>query len=976
MRIPLKKNSRILIAFLFTIILIILVLNTTEASLGMEDNSCSEKETLKYNGKTGELHYVTLLKKFKEEGSTGPNVSPVLLYPNDLVLPAGITKNLESNLYNSNYPVFKWVDTISWIEWHFEIEKEGLYEFHLEYYMLPGTGSPAVRSFEIDDTVPFFEASNIVFHRGWKDFGEPIINSIGDEVRPSQVEIPDWRIMGIQDAQGYYPHSFQFFLEAGNHTFRMRYIDQDMLIGRMWIKPAEDLPLYRQVEKEYNDKGYIKVKKSIKFQAETMAVEKSDPTIRREWNGDPVCEPTSTLYRKLNVLGGYRWRKGNQSITWEFDVPDDGLYKIAIRAGQWWNSELPSYRQISIDGKVPFKELETYKFAYDKNWSTETLKDENDEPFLFFLLKGKHMLTMTVKMGDLTPVILSLSDDILLLSSMMRDITKLTGNNPDPNYDYEFFKTIPHLREDMEALADSLQFKYEILRNISEKLPAVANNLMTIKSQLENMIKHPFSIAKRINDLNNAQSSLGNWYLGLQEQPLLIDYFLIGDPDEDWGNEQSSFIQKLKSTFANFFVSFKKDYDNIGSVVGSDININEKINIWVQRGAEWAELIKEMSDEEFTKDTGIFVNVNIFPSGQLEAGSVNALMLAIASGKAPDGALGIDSNSPVEFAFRDAVYNLKLFNDFKDISGRFLPNIFTSYEYNGGVFALPETMNFITMIYRRDILEEYGITPPDTREELYHISLPILYQNGMQFYYPPDFSQFIYQHNAEYYLREGAKSGLETAKAYRAFKEMTELYTHYGIPVEANFFNRMRTGEMPIGIGDHNLYIQLSVAAPELNGRWKIAPIPGILRSDGIVDRSNGNIIGQAGIILNQSEKKKETWEFLKWWTSTSTQTKFAWELEAIIGTEARWNTANLEAFTNMAWKKEDLEVIKSQWEWGQSIPIVLGGYYTNRYINNAWYNVVVGETSVRDALEIAVEEINREIRMKREEYGIFDDGQ
>ncbi|HOJ09070.1 MAG TPA: extracellular solute-binding protein [Clostridiales bacterium] len=977
MKFPVKKAGNILMAFMLLIQLIMSPIKVlAEEPLRSKFNYGNENTSVEYYRKVSEPYYAALLKEYGEKSYKGANIPEILVEPADIVLPEGKELKLESKLGVSDYPAFKWLCDIPWAEWNFEISSEGLYEIELEYYMLPGTGNPATRSLKMDGIIPFFEASNIVFYRGWKDESEPIVNSIGDEVRPSQVEIPGWRVMGLCDAQGYYSQPFRFYLKPGKHTLRMEYVDQDMAIGRMRVRPVKELPAYEQVKKEYKNKGYANIDETVEtveLQAESTATEKSDPTIRRERNGDPVCKPESSLYRKLNVLGGYRWRKGNQSITWEFDAPQDGLYKIAVRALQSWNDGLPSYRQIDIDGEIPFKELEEYKFVSNRKWRTEVLDDEKGEPFLFYLTKGTHTISMTVKMGALTPIILSLNDDVILLSNLIRDITKVTGSNPDPNYDYDFFRTIPHLKGNMEILMESLQSKYDMLEDISEKLPAMANNLMTIKSQLAGMVKDPFSIARRLNDLNNALSNLGNWYLSLQNQPLMIDYFLVGAPGVDWGNEQSNVFQKIKATLANFIVSFKKDYNNIGSVVKDDVDIKNTINLWVSRGTEWAELIKEMVDEKFTPETGILVNINVFPAGQLHAGSVNALMLAIASGRAPDGALGIDSGSPVEFAIRDAVYDLSKFKDFQEVSKRFLPSVFTPFKYNDGIFALPETMNFIAMIYRKDIISEYGIRLPNTRDELYNNVLPMLYQNGLQFNYPADFSQFIFQHGAEYYLDNGARSGLETPESYRAFKEVTELYTHYGIPVSANFFNRMRTGEMPIGIGDYNLYIQLSVAAPELAGRWGIAPIPGTLRSDGTIDRSNGSITGQAGVILNQSKKKEETWKFLKWWTSTSVQTKFARELEAIIGTEARWNTANLEAFTNLAWKKEDLEVIKEQWQWAKGVPVVLGGYYTGRYLSNAWNSVVISGVPVRDALESAVEEINRELRMKREEHGIFD---
>ena len=122
---------------------------------------------------------------------------------------------------------------------------------------------------------------------------------------------------------------------------------------------------------------------------------------------------------------------------------------------------------------------------------------------------------------------------------------------------------------------------------------------------------------------------------------------------------------------------------------------------------------------------------------------------------------------------------------------------------------------------------------------------------------------------------------------------------------------------------------------------------------------------------MNQSEHKDASWEYLKWWTSAEVQGDFARELEALIGIEARWNTANVEAFMDLPWNKADLEVIESQWEWVREAPIVLGSYYTGRYLNNAWNSAVIGNMNPKDALDQAVEEINKEMRMKQEEYHV-----
>src|SRR5699024_9449871 len=112
--------------------------------------------------------------------------------------------DLVSGIEGKNDPVFIWDDTTQWVEWELDIAKEGLYMFELEYCMLEGSGNPAVRSIHIDGEILFIEANNIVFNRIWQDEGDPIVNSLGDEVRPGQIEIRQWRNRAIADGQGFY----------------------------------------------------------------------------------------------------------------------------------------------------------------------------------------------------------------------------------------------------------------------------------------------------------------------------------------------------------------------------------------------------------------------------------------------------------------------------------------------------------------------------------------------------------------------------------------------------------------------------------------------------------------------------------------------------------------------------------------------------------------------------------------------------
>src|SRR5207245_1670369 len=103
-------------------------------------------------------------------------------------------------------------------------------------------------------------------------------------------------------------------------------------------------------------------------------------------------------------------------------------------------------------------------------------------------------------------------------------------------------------------------------------------------------------------------------------------------------------------------------------------------------------------------------------------------------------------------------------------------------------------------------------------------------------------------------------------EALAGFTEWTDLYASYKIPIQADFFNRMRSGEMPIGVANYWTYVLLSTAAPELTGRWAMVPIPGTRKADQTIDRSTGGG-GQALVLFKQARQAEPAWEFMKWWT-------------------------------------------------------------------------------------------------------------
>ena len=288
------------------------------------------------------------------------------------------------------------------------------------------------------------------------------------------------------------------------------------------------------------------------------------------------------------------------------------------------------------------------------------------------------------------------------------------------------------------------------------------------------------------------------------------------------------------------------------------------------------------------------------------------------------------------------------------------------------------------MFYRTDIFEELGIAPPQTWEEFYRI-IPIIQRSNMQIGLPYTnmdantvissgigaqniFSALLYQNGGTYYTDDLTQTALDTPQAIQSFKQWTNLYTKYSFPLYYDFYNRFRTGEMPIGIQLYTMNNMLSMGAPEIDGLREMALIPGVAGEDGRIDRSQGST-GTASILLARSEKKTAAWTFLEWWSSAAVQTAYGKELEVLMGPAGRYNPANMEAFDNLAWTGEQREVIKEQWGFVREVPEIPGGYYLSRNVDNAFKTVVLNGGNPREELYAWNKDTNVEIQRKRKEF-------
>lgn len=881
----------------------------------------------------------------------------------------------------------------SLVEFEVEVQQEGFYNLSLVYYPIAGKNSDIERSIFIDGELPYKEMASIDFYRIWRfDLKEDNLNANGsatyhwekdnqgNDNRPSMIEAPEWITSYVYDSEGYVTSPLAVYLTKGTHTITMLSLREPMLINQIVLSNASSAKSYADTKAEQDAKGAtVTSGHKITIEGENATRTSSQMLYPTQDQSSPSVSPSSAKELLNNTIGGNSWRLVGQWIEWDFDIPQSGYYNISLYDCQNFVRGIYVSRRITIDGEVPFKEMEDYGFSYGQSWREDVLSDENGEAYQFYLEEGHHTLRMQAVLGDFSNIISEVQSCVQQLNSIYREVIKITGVSPDTYRDYQLEASLPELHNELVAVREQLAGAIDQMQALTGKNSDRLTVLLTMRDQLDDLIDDAEYFVRVIGSYKINVRACGNWVTQVTEQPLAIDRINITSPDTKVEYKNTSFFSKLGYECRRLYYSFVIDYNQIGNVIEDDKADDTTITLWIGSGRDQANIIKKMIDEGFTNSFGVNVNVQLV--------DMNTLLRAELAGEGPDVAIQVantngiagavlntGNDTPVNYGIRNAVLDLSQFDDLDEVRTRFAEAAMVPFEFDGATYGLPETTTFPVMFYRKDILAELGMEVPQTWDEV-KVAMAVLAKNQMEFGMLPSeqiFAMLLYQNGGSYYTEDGARSVLDSDVAVNTFKDYCEFYTDYKLDKETSVEERFRTGECPIVIADYTTYNNLVVSAPDIAGLWDFAPVPGTVREDGTVDHSTG-CTGLASIIMADTDYPEECWEFLKWWTSADVQTQYGREMESLMGSAARVPTANLEAFANMPWPVDDYEALEEAFQWVKGIPQVPGGYYSWRNVNNAFYTVTTetDTASPREELMDKVIYINAEIDYKRQELGL-----
>ncbi len=863
-----------------------------------------------------------------------------------------------------------WQENGGEVLYNINVEESGIYCLNIDYCPLI-SNSPSIEvSVKIDGKLPYETASRITLNRVWVNEHDIYKDSKGNQVRPAQVQTEMWQNCWVGDVDGLFSQPLFFFLEEGMHEVSFSSERAQFALESFRFANPEEIPSYDDYASSVKASVTREATPSRIFRIEgENAVYKSDSTLYPAYdNTNYLVSPSDPRKIVYNTLGGGNWKKALQSVTWDIpkeDIGNDGWYKIGIKSRQDQMRGFYSNRRIYVDGKVICKEMEQVGFYYDKDWNVVSPRAGEDYIYVYLDASVDHTITLEAVPGETGEYLRRLEDVVSDLNTYYRKALMITGPSPDKYTDYYVHEKIPELIGEFSRISEELKEIQSGIESLSGSSGSEAAALETMAVILDKCVDKPLKIPSYLSQIKDSITSVSAWMRDYRDQPLEVDYIEFASPDRDFTSCKRKLLKSAEFSLKAFIGSFFEDYATLSDVTGE-----EAIEVWVSLGRDQAQVIKEMTESQFMQEYNIPVSVNLVTGGVVEA---------TLAGKGPDVALFLGGEFPVNLAARDLLTDMTQFGDFAETAERFQENAMTHYTYNGGVYGLPVSQSFPMMFYRTDILSELDYSePPETWNDLMDM-LPAIQRNYMsvglilpQTDISPatesghTFAMLLLQKGKNYYNDELTATSFDSIEAVQAFEQWTDFYTEYSFKQSYDAFSRFRTGEYPIVIADYTFYNQLAAASPEIKGLWDFCQVPGTVREDGTVSHA-ANSKGSGAVIFSKTKNKENAWKFVKWFTETETQVQYGRQIEGLLGTMGRFDTANLEALGQLSWSEDELARLRDQQEELVEIPITPASYAVTRNIMNAFRETVNEKQNPRDTLIWYNRDINEEIERKHE---------
>lgn len=858
------------------------------------------------------------------------------------------------------------------VTYNFHSDISALYNIKVTYYDLLGSDLTLNAGFLLDGAAPYYELDNVRFSKIYENAEESIEKDIsGNEIRPTLTCKQRFNTEFAESETGMYTEPYALYITAGNHTLTVNRVLGNMLISKIELISKNKPVSYNEYIAEYG-KENIDGSASYTIEAEDIYEASNSTLAPTTDNTNPGMSPASSTKRLINSFGQDYWNSNGQWGSWI--VPNGvevGLYKLSFRFKQSGTVGIPTYRTLYINGEIPFEEAENVNFPYSSKWQVNTFSQKND---YYVYLKPGDIITFKATMGEMTEPIYNIYNTIERLNDIYQSIIVVTGTTPDTKRDYNIEKEVPTLIENLNNAKSEID---SICGSIADIIGGNNSKVYSMKRfsvALGEYIEKPEKIIDELSKFKDYIDSFSAQTYDFNSTPLELDWIALSKNDAKDAKANVGFAKAFKFEVQRFIYTFSSQYNSVDT--DSDKNAKE-ITVWTSQGRDQAQALKTIIDNDFVPNEGIKVNFKM---------TSTSLSEAILSGREPDVSLVVTQDVPVDLAMRGQVLDLSPY--LSEVSEEYLSQFDSSawipFKYSGGIYAMPITQDYYMMFYRKDIISKLGIYLPNTWDELYSVIRELKKKNFKVGLKEADssnagistsisiFDMFLYQNGGRYFNDDLTETEFESQEGKNAFKAWVSLYRDFALDKDFNLLTRFRSGEMPIIITGYSFYQTVAATAREISGRWGMTLIPGTLKSDGSIDRTESSTVSGA-VILSGAKKRglaDEAFKFVKWWAGSEAQFKYITAMESIQGIAGRSATANSVTFESLNWTNEEKSILKEQKKWVTAIEQIPGTYIINRSLTNALRTSY--ESTAVDALrQLSIQNriINSEIKRKRAEF-------
>ena len=825
-----------------------------------------------------------------------------------------------------------------------------------------------------------------------------ITDANNNELRPTMVQTPEWMTYTFRDSDGFFANDFGFVIEPdadGAVEFTLEGVNESMALAAIVLAPyTEPLSYSAYIESIKNNIGSLPQGTSvIKLEAENTAHTSTNVVYPVEDRTSALTSPADTSRVMLNTIGTEKWATAGQWAEYRFTVDSSGMYDIYSRYKQSYLDGMYVSRSLQIYtdyaslaeyqaanggdtagyyNGIPFAEAGELRYDYGTGWQVTSMtagKDANgdgekDTYQIYFREGVTYTIRLEVTLGSMSEKVQEIENVLNALNADYLSIIKLTGTSPDDYRDYSFTRLLPDTLIDFFVQANALEDISSFLKDTA----GVASTYSSTCDKLANMLRKlgadEDEIAKNLDNFKSYVGNLGTFLTDAKTQPLQLDYMMIQPATAEAPKAEGNFFQNLWHELQSFIQSFLRDYNSMGAM--EDTGATKTVDVWLAYGRDQSQVIRNLTTNKFTPDTGVAVNLKLVSGG--------TLLPSILAGMGPDVYLGLADETVINYAIRGALTSIEEKEGFEEITEQCFTHAamiqLEIADADGDVhtYGLPETQTFNMMFVRHDILAELGIEIPRTWEDIY-TAQSILESNNMEIGLTTNYKMFLYQSDGDLYADDGMRINLDSVKGLAAFEKMCNFFTQHSFPYKYDAANRFRTGEYPIIISDYTaLYNKLKVFATEIDGKWAFYPVPGTVQEDGSINNTADSTIA-AVVMISDIDDEESAWQFMKWYVGAECQAEYANEMVAIIGDSAKHPTANRLALETMPWTRAEYREVARQFENLAAIPNYPGSYYISRHTNFAFLAAYNDDADPSSEILSYINTINKEITRKREEF-------